>query len=246
MLNQTLLTAITSSLTNASQFVNNFSNQIWWDQQQRQAISVFSAAAFLVSIPVFFQAPLVRLLPWLSLVFTFGWIWLSLKLRSRSQTYIWGDLLLGFSWSWLAGSIYWGWLRCNPAIHIPVESIALPFALWGIWKGWGLIGNFFYLGSLLGTAITDLYFYITGLIPYWQELMKVDPGFIKPILQGAVTQVQTPYGISWAIVFANLLLGIGLYSLQKEKLHYLAFAGAVLSTILTDGLFLVVAYFGLA
>jgi hypothetical protein len=245
-LNHTLLTAITFVLNNTSQSVNNFLSQFWWDQQQRQGVLIFSLASFLVSIPVFFQAPLVRLLPWLSLILTLGWIWLSLKWRSQPQTYIWGDLLLGFSWSWLAGSIYWGWLRWNPAIHLPVESIALPFALWCIWRGWGLIGNFFYLGSLLGTAITDLYFYLTGLIPYWQELMKVDPSLIKPILQAAVAQVQTPYGISWAIVLANLLLGIGLYSLNQGKLHHLAFAGAVLSTILTDAMFLVIAYFGLA
>lgn len=237
----------------------NYFNQIWWDKQKHQAILILFASAFLVSVPVFLQAPLVRLFPWLSLILTIPLVWYSVKLRSQSgaersqsdatqsqpQTYIWGDLLLGFSWSWLAGSIYWGWLRWNPAIHIPVESIALPFALWCIWRSKGLIGNYFYLGSLLGTAITDLYFYIAGLIPYWQELMQVEPSLIKPILQNAIALVATPWGICWAIILANLLLGISLYFLQKKQLHYFAFSGAVLSTILTDALFLVVAYFGI-
>ncbi len=218
---------------------------LWWDNHKRQAILIFVASAFLVSIPVFFQAPLVRVLPSLSLVLTFVWVYWGFKLRSQPETDLWGDILIGFSWSWLCGSIYWGWLRWYPAIHIPIEAIGLPFAIWGIRRGWGLIGNYFYLGSLIGTAITDLYFYIVGLVPYWQEIMTTDPNLVKPILQGAIAQVNTPWGISWAIVLANLLLAISLYGLQKKQLHHLAFAGAVLSTIATDGLFLVVAYFGI-
>lgn len=224
--------------------MNNSIAQNWEIKEKRQAILIFLSAAFLVSVPVFFQAPLVRIVPWLSLILTLGWLWLSFKLRSQPETYLWGDLLLGFTWSWLTGAIYWGWLRWNPAFHIPVESIALPFALWCIWRGKGLIGNYFYLGSLLGTAITDLYFYLTGLIPYWQQLMEIEPNLVKPLLQEAIARVETPYGISWAILLANLLLAVSLYSLQKKKLHYLAFSGAVLSTIMTDAFFLLIAYFG--
>ena len=155
-----------------------------------------------------------------------------------------GDIILGFSWSWLAGSIYWGWLRSHPLIHIPVEAIGLPFALWCVWKGWGKIGNFFYLGSLLGTAITDLYFYLANVIPYWRKLMTVDvdPSLAAPILKSALAEVQTPWGVSWAIVLVNILLAVSLWSLQKTELHWWAFAGAVLSTILVDSLFLLAAY----
>lgn len=135
----------------------------------------FLAAAFLVSVPVFIQAPLVRLLPALSLIITGVWIGLAALLWSRPRMRLWGDLLFGFSWSWLAGSIYWGWLRWEPLIHLPVEAIGLPFALWCLWRGWGKIGNFFYLGSLLGTAITDGYFYLVDLIPHWRQLMQVEP-----------------------------------------------------------------------
>lgn len=209
----------------------------------RQAWQVFGAASFLVSIPVFFQAPMVRLFPWLSLIFTLVWLVWGWWLYQRPQIRWRGDILLGFSWSWLAGSIYWGWLRWEPLIHIPVESLGLPFALWLIWRGWGKIGNYFYLGSLLGTAITDLYFYLTGLIPYWRKLMSVEPALASPIFKSALAVVQTPWGISWAVVLVNILLALSFWSLRRDELHWWAFAGAVLSTILVDSLFWIAAYF---
>jgi hypothetical protein len=209
--------------------------------KERQTIQVFLAAAFLVSVPVFIQTPLVRFLPGLSLLLTGGWIALGLTLLKRERLAVWGDLLLGFSWSWLAGSIYWGWLRWEPAIHIPVEAIGLPFACWCLWRGWGKIGNWFYLGSLLGTAITDLYFYLTGLIPYWRQIMQVEPTLATAIFQKAIAQVHTPWGISWAVVLVNFLIFVGGRSLKQSQLHWWAFAGAVLSTILVDSLFLIAA-----
>ncbi|MGV2828466.1 DUF3120 domain-containing protein [Myxosarcina sp. GI1(2024)] len=204
---------------------------------------VFGGASFLVSIPVFLQAPIVRTFPELSLILTLVWLGLGWGLYRRPQTKWWGDIILGFSWSWLAGSIYWGWLRWEPLIHIPVESIGVPFALWCIWRGWGLVGNYFYLGSLLGTAITDLYFYLTDLIPYWRELMRVEPALASPIFRGALTQIQSLWGISWAIVLVNILLLVGFWSLKQKELHWWAFSGAVLSTILVDSLFWIAAYF---
>jgi hypothetical protein len=168
-------------------------------------------------------------------------VFLGFLLYKSPKTHLWGDLLLGFSWSWLAGSIYWGWFRHEPLIHMPLESIGLPFVLWCLWRGWGKIGNLFYLGSLFGTGITDLYFYIDRLIPSWRELMKVEPEFAKPILQSTIVLVQSPWGIGWAIVLANLLFAVGLLSLQKPSLHWWAFGGAVLSTILVDSLFWIAA-----
>ncbi|MDB9314516.1 DUF3120 domain-containing protein [Spirulina sp. CS-785/01] len=208
-----------------------------WDKQQRQLWLVFGGAAFLVSVPVFVQAPLVRFAPGVSLVLTLGWFLGAWWLYRRSRFTRWGDILLGFSWSWLAGSIYWGWFRQEPLVHLPIEAIALPLALWGIKRGWGKIGNFFYLGSLLGTAITDIYFYLTGLIPYWREVMTVDPDVANVILQNATTQVQNPWGISCAVWLVSVLLTVGLWSLQKRQTHWWAFGGAVLSTIFVDGLF---------
>ena len=213
------------------------------ETQGRKSWQIFGAASFLVSVPVFFQAPLVRLFPWFSLALTVFWVILGIWLYKRSQTRLWGDLILGFSWSWLAGSIYWGWLRWEPLIHIPVEAIGVPFAVWCLFRGWGKIGNYFYLGSLLGTAITDLYFYLTGLIPYWRKVMEVDPSYATGILKLALVQMQTPWGISWAVVLVNLLLGVSLWALQKYQLHWWAFAGAVLSTLVVDSLFWIAAYF---
>jgi len=210
-----------------------------WEKCQ----SVFWTAAFLVSVPVFIQAPLVRYYPEVSLGLTFFWVGLGVWLLKQEKISLWGDLLLGFSWSWLAGSLYWGWWRWEPLIHIPMEAIGLPFVLWGLYKGRGKVGNLFYLGSLLGTAITDVYFYLTGLIPYWRQLMTVelDPNLVSPIFDNALAQIQTPWGISWAIVLLNLLLAIGIYPLQKRVCHWWAFSGAVLSTILVDGLFWITA-----
>ncbi len=189
------------------------------------------------------QAPLVRYYPEVSLVLTFFWVGLGIWLLKQAKISLWGDLLLGFSWSWLAGSLYWGWWRWEPLIHIPMEAIGLPFVLWGLYKGRGKVGNLFYLGSLLGTAITDVYFYLTGLIPYWRQLMTVelDPNLVSPIFHNALAQIETPWGISWAIVLLNLLLAIGIYPLQKRVCHWWAFSGAVLSTILVDGLFWITA-----
>ena len=215
-------------------------NGVWWWQLQG-TWSVFAVAAFLVSVPVFIEAPLVRQYPVISVLSSLLWVCLGLILIQRPQSQIWGDLLLGFSWSWLAGAIYWGWFRWEPAIHLPIESIGVPFALWGIWRGFGKIGGLFYLGSLFGTALTDLYFYQVGLIEYWQQLMRVDPALAMPILQQAISRGHTPWGIAWAVVLVNLLLAVGIMSLGTKQLHWYAFSGAVLTTIVVDSLFLWVA-----
>lgn len=207
------------------------------DIAKHQLWRVFAVSGFLVSVPVFFQAPLVRWLPELSLFLTIAWLALAYYLLRTAKTRLWGDLLLGFSWSWLAGSLYWGWLRQEPFLHLPVEAIALPIALWGLKRGWGKIGNLFYLGSLLGTAITDLYFYLTGLIPYWRQVMVVQPELAPEIFHEAIYRVQTPWGVGCALGLLALLFIAGMRSLQNPQLHWWAFGGAVLSTILVDGLF---------
>lgn len=198
---------------------------------------VFGASAFLVSIPVFVQAPLVRLYPTISLISTIAWIALSLILIFRKNTQLWGDLLLGFAGCWLAGSIYWGWFRWEPILHLPIESIGLPFAIWCLGKSWGKVGAYFYLGSLFGTAITDVYFYLTGLMPYWRQVMHAEPELAMPIFQSAIGQIDTPWGIGCAIVLIAVLLTVGLISLRDRTLHWRAFSGAVFSTLLVDGLF---------
>ncbi len=193
-----------------------------------------------MSIPVFFQAPLVRMLPWVSLSLTCFWGIVSFRWRKSYP--LWGDLLWGFSLTWFCGSIYWGWFRHNPAIHLPLEAIAFPIAIWGICRRWSLMGNYFYLGSLLGTAVTDLYFYITGLIPYWRLVMMTDSNLTGPILHDCLARLQTPWGISWAIVLANFLLAVSLWGVARRENHYLVFSGATIGTIITDVLFLLSVY----
>ncbi|OKH53070.1 hypothetical protein NIES2101_12070 [Calothrix sp. HK-06] len=204
---------------------------------------IFGAAVFLVSVPVFIEAPLVRALPALSLGLTGFWMWLSFSLMSHHKTYIWGDLLYGFSWSWLAGSIYWGWLRWEPLWHLPVEAIGLPFAIWCLQRNWGKVGNWFYLGSLFGTVVTDIYFYLTNLIPYWRQIMRVEPEAVPGILQAALIQVETPMGQLWGVILGAVLLTVGILPLVRHRNHWFAFGGAVLSTILVDMLFLAAAMF---
>ncbi|NJR65249.1 MAG: DUF3120 domain-containing protein [Leptolyngbyaceae cyanobacterium CRU_2_3] len=198
---------------------------------------VFAASAFLVSVPVFFQAPLVRALPWLSLALTLAWLWLSLALRDRPVTALWGDLLLGFTWTWLAGSIYWGWLRWEPLLHLPIEAMGLPFAWLCLMLGKDKVGNWFYLGSLFGTAITDVYFYLVNLIPQWRQLMVAEPDLVQPIFQSALMQIQTPWGIGCALVLGLILLTVGVVPLRSRQFHWWGFSGAVFSTILVDGIF---------
>jgi hypothetical protein len=211
----------------------------------------FGLAAFLVSIPVFIQAPLVRQWPWISLMLTLGWIAFGLALYRKPKTTLYGDLVLGFTWSWFAGSIYWGWFRWEPFIHLPIEAIGVPFAIWALVRRRYVVGTLFYLGSLLGTAITDGYFYLFGLIPYWRQVMQVEVSEALPILQTALGQIQNYSGAFWAGMLVLVLLVTGLLPFawrevrhgHLQQLHWWAFMGAVLSTLIVDGLFWVAVRF---
>jgi hypothetical protein len=197
----------------------------------------FAAASFLVSVPVFLEAPLVRNFPWISLLLSGLWFWGSWQLKHQTKFAKLGDLLWGFSWTWLAGAIYWGWLRWEPLLHLPIEAIALPFSYVSITQDKGRIGHFFYIGSLFGTAVTDIYFYLMNLIPYWRQVMQADLSAVDDIFHGAVRQMQTPWGINWAAMLTVILLTVGCLALRRAALHWWVFSGAVLSTLLVDGLF---------
>lgn len=198
---------------------------------------VFAAAVFLVSVPVFFEAPLVRYLPEVSLVSTLLWLGAGLYLKRNPKLATWGELLVGFSWTWMAGSLYWGWLRMDPMLHLPVEAIALPIALFGLQRNWCRVGQSFYLGSLFGTIVTDLYFHLVGLIPAWKQIM-LNPSESSLVLQSALTLVYTPWGLAWAAILTMVLLFVASLGLVgRHRKEWLAFSGAVLSTLLVDGLF---------
>lgn len=211
------------------------------DTQTTDRLPAFLAAVFLVSVPVFIQAPLVRLQPWVSVYATFIWLCGGFYMLRQEKLKLWGDLAIGFSWTWLAGSLYWGWLRDNPYIHLPVEAIGLPIVMMLISQHRLKVGSYFYLGSLLGTAITDLYFYWVNLVPYWQKVMRVEPSAVSNILQDALVQIANPTAIAHALVLLSVLIFVGTLAIKSDKTHWWAFAGAVLSTILVDALFLVAA-----
>jgi hypothetical protein len=182
---------------------------------------MFGVGVFLVSVPVFIQAPLVREMPVLSLLLTIALLVISRQLLRAPRTEVWGDLLLGFTWTWLTGGIYWGWLRWEPLWHLPVEASFVPFAL--------------------GTAVTDGYFYLTGLIPYWRQLMQVEPSLVAEVFQGAIGQIATVWGISCGLLLLGILIGVSIWAFRVPKAHRWVFGGAVLGTILVDGLFLLAA-----
>jgi hypothetical protein len=77
--------------------------------------------AVLVVLPVFVQAPWVRQAPFSAALFTA--VLLSagvlLNLRGPERLQRSGQLLVGFSGSWLAGSLFWGWARLHPLCHLP-------------------------------------------------------------------------------------------------------------------------------
>ncbi|MBE9064550.1 DUF3120 domain-containing protein [cf. Phormidesmis sp. LEGE 11477] len=209
----------------------------------RTRVQAFAASAFLVAVPVFIQAPLVRLVPQVCLLTTAIWLLLGWKLLQKASTQLWGDLIIGFSWTWLAGAVYWGWFRWDPYVHLPIEALGLPIVLILLRYGKAKIGNYFYLGSLLGTAITDLYFYCVGLIPYWRALMVNPPEQAGVILHNALMRMETYQGVGSAIVLLSLLIMLGTIPLRSHSTRWWAFSGAVLSTILVDSLFFVAAIF---
>ncbi len=102
-----------------------------------------------------------------------------------------GTLLVGFSGSWLAGTLFWGWLRMHPVLHLPVEAIALPLAIGGLNSRWKLSCSF-YLASLLGTAITDITMALTGVMSFWPEVVNATSNEAPPLLNEAAKLVLQP------------------------------------------------------
>ena len=86
----------------------------------------------LVTLPVFLQAPWVRLAPFSAALFTVPLLGLALALSQHPNPRASraGELLVGFCGSWLAGSLFWGWCRLHPVWHLPIEAFALPLAIY--------------------------------------------------------------------------------------------------------------------
>lgn len=213
-----------------------------WMSESLAQIQVFGASAGLVILPVFVQAPLVRYFPWISLAMTSAWLGLGWLLLQRPRWQVWGDLVIGFAWIWLTGSIYWGWFRWEPVVHLPVEALGLPIAIACLRCNQGRIGSYFFLGSLLGTAVTDLYINWMHLFPNWRQLMWVDPDFAQIVLRETTASLETSVAAGRAVVLVLFLLIATVISVSTSRqLAWWAFGGAVFSTLVVDGLFFLTA-----
>ena len=95
--------------------------QLWVHESVPQ-IQVFLVALALVILPVFVQAPLVRYFPWVSLGLTPAWLGLGWWLLQRPRWQLWGDMIIGFAWIWLTGSIYWGWFSLGTGCTFTYRS----------------------------------------------------------------------------------------------------------------------------
>ena len=169
-------------------------------------ISLRLWSSFFVILPIFVQAPWVRLEPVSALCFTFI-IMLGAFLLYKKQSNKWfivSSLLLGVSGSWLGGSLFWGWLSPYPILHIPVEAVVLPFALIGLGSNWK-IGSSFYISSLFGTAVTDITIFLIGIMDQWRQVITADSETAPLILQKTSENLIHIKSIS-IIVFVALIL----------------------------------------
>ena len=202
----------------------------------------------MVVLPVFLQAPWVRLHPFSAVLFTAVILSIGVNLhftcRGRLQDF--GSLLVGFSGSWLAGSLFWGWMRAHPLLHLPIEAFALPLALTGLNGRWRLAASF-YLASLVGTACTDLMMAMTGVMPFWPEVVNAPISDASQLLHLAALQLMTPGSALLLTTAAALILVVE----RRLRMHSMddgtqsepmAMAASVLKTTLwVDGLFLAAA-----
>ena len=194
--------------------------------------------ALLIALPVFLQAPWVRLSPFSAAAFTGLLVvaGLILERSAQQERQRIGSLLVGFSGSWLAGAIFWGWLRQHPLLHLPVEAFALPLALAGSSGRWRLACGF-YLGSLLGTAATDLAIAATGLMPLWPQVLEAGRADAALLLHQAGLRVLEPMGLVMVAAMAVALVQLSRWLRRRGEAGRVA-GTALLTTLAVDGLFL--------
>ena len=199
------------------------------------------AGALLVALPVFLQAPWVRLAPVTATLFTAALLTAGILLERQSRSWYGeaGSLLVGFSGSWLAGCLFWGWCRLHPIWHLPIEAFALPLALAGLRSRWRL-GCALYLGSLLGTAATDAAIAATGLMPLWPQVLAAAPADAALLLQQAGQRVLEPDCLALVITAAILLVQACRWLWWRGQSARVA-STALATTLAIDGLFLAAA-----
>ena len=211
-------------------------------------ISLRLWSSFLVILPIFVQAPWVRLEPISALCFTFVIILGAFVLNQKESNkwFIVSSLLLGVSGSWLGGCLFWGWLSPFPILHIPVEAVVLPLALIGLGTDWK-IGSSFYISSLFGTAITDITIFLIGIMDQWRNVITADSETAPLILKETSESLIHIKSLS-IIVFVALIL----WFISKEIFGFatinttsgkalLVSSYVIQTTLIVDGIFIVLA-----
>jgi hypothetical protein len=198
--------------------------------------------ALLVALPVFLQAPWVRLAPFSAALFTAPLLLVGIAMREQGQGRAReiGALLVGFSGSWLGGCLFWGWCRLHPLWHLPIEAFALPLALTGLRSRWRLAASF-YLASLLGTACTDGVMAITGVMQRWTDVLQAPIDQAALELHQAAMGVLQPFPLAVTLLAGTLLIGLCRRYWQHPDPAWRLAASAMATTLAVDGLFLAAA-----
>ncbi|MEB3317544.1 MAG: DUF3120 domain-containing protein [Cyanobacteriota bacterium] len=195
-------------------------------------------AALLTLIPVFLQAPLVRLAPMASVLCTAPLLLMALAWARQADPgrQRLGVLLVGFAGSWLGGSLFWGWCREHPFLHLPIEAFALPLAVGGLRTRWR-IGAWFYLASLMGTALTDAFIALTGLMPLWPPIVQASPQAAALLLQRAARTLLDPVSLLALALTGTWIVQLS-WRLQAGDEARRVAATTLATTLVVDGLFL--------
>jgi len=211
-------------------------------------ISLRLWSSFFVILPIFVQAPWVRLEPISALCFTFI-ILLGAFILYKKQSNKWfivSSLLLGVSGSWLGGCLFWGWLSPFPILHIPVEAVVLPLALIGLGTNWK-IGSSFYISSLFGTAVTDISIFLIGIMDQWREVIVADSENAPLILQKTSENLIQIRSLSIILFFALILWFISKEIFDSATINttngkaLLVSSYVIQTTLIVDGIFIFLA-----
>jgi len=211
-------------------------------------ISLRLWSSFFVILPIFIQAPWVRLEPISALCFTFI-ILLAVYFLNKNESNKWfiiSSLLLGVAGSWLGGCLFWGWLSPFPILHIPVEAVALPLALIGLGTNWK-IGASFYISSLFGTAVTDITIFLIGIMDQWREVITADSQNAPLILQKTSENLIQIKSLSIIFFTALILWFISREIFESATINttngkaLLVSSYVIQTTLIVDGIFIFLA-----
>ena len=211
-------------------------------------ISLRLWSSFFVILPIFVQAPWVRLEPISALCFTFIIILGALVVYKRqpNKCFIVSSLLLGLSGSWLGGCLFWGWLSPFPILHIPVEAVVFPLALIGLGTNWK-IGSSFYISSLFGTAVTDITIFLIGIMDQWKQVITADSATAPLILKKTSENLIQIKSLTIIFLVALLLWFIAKEIFDSATINttngkaLLVSSYVIQTTLIVDGIFIVLA-----